>query len=449
MKTILLTIFHGAAAKNILRTGVLNALLKEKDVRIVCLMRFPDRVLLYQQEIPHERLAYDAFYRIPGGALERMFSFLKFRLIKTATTDLRHKMSYDSHRNYSRYVSSLLFNWVIARKVVRQALRFVDYHLVGDSGFGSVLEKYRPDAVVVTNLFDDGETALLRESKRRGIVTVGYVNSWDKLTARSSVRLLPDKLIVFNQILKQEAVEHADMAEERVAACGIPQYDQYITDKPGSREKFFKENGLDAKKHLILYAPVGVTFSDSDWEVIDLLHEVISGGEIKDAELLVRFPPNDFLDEQEVKKRPWLKYDLPGVRFGTKRSEDWDMDFDELRRMTNLLANTSVVVGYSASIIVDAAVFDKPSVGVNFEVKKSSRLARSPIQRYKTDHFRKVLRARGIRLAGSRQELVDVINAYLRDPLLDREQRRRFVEEQCWRLDGKSGERVANVILEC
>lgn len=242
-------------------------------------------------------------------------------------------------------------------------------------------------------------------------------------------------------------MEHADMPAERIAVCGIPQYDQYVTEKPSSREQFFRKNGLDPGRHLILYAPVGITFSDSDWEVIDLLREAVSGGEIKNAQLLVRFPPNDFLDEVELVKRPWLKYDLPGIRFGTRRSEDWDMNFDELRRLTDLLHHTSVVVGYSASIIVDAAVFDKPSVGVNFEVKRSSSLSRSPLQRYKTDHFGKVLGARGIRLAGSRQELTVLINGYLRNPHRDKAQRRRFAEEQCWRLDGKSGERVAEVVL--
>lgn len=447
MKTILMAIFHGAAAKNILRTNVIKALLKEQNVRMVCLMRFPDRAALYQKEIPHERLRYDTFYKVPNGMLEGLFSFLKFRLIKTATTDLRHKMSYDMHKNYVRYAVSTAFNRLAARLYVRKTLRFFDLHCIGDPGFGAVLEKYRPDVVVLTNLFDDGEIALLREAKKRRIATVGYVNSWDKLTARSSVRLLPDTMIVFNEILKQEAMGHADMPEKRIAVCGIPQYDQYVTDTSTARKEFFEKNGLHPARHLILYAPVGITFSDSDWEVIDLLHEIISNEEIQGAQLLVRFPPNDFLDEGDIKKRSWLKYDLPGIRFGTKRSEDWDMNFDELRRMTDLLAHTSVVVGYSASIIVDAAVFDKPSVGVNFEVKKSPLLAMSPIQRYKTDHFKKVLRSGGIRLAGSRKELVDIINGYLRDPLLDKDQRKRFAEEQCWRLDGKSGERVASVIL--
>lgn len=448
MRTILISIFHGAAAKNILRTNVIKSLLKEPDCRVICLMRFPDRADLYRKEMPHEQITYDAFYKIPAGVFEHVFSFLKFRLIKTATTDLRHRMSYSSHRNFIKFLASVLFNWFIARPPIRKFFRLIDYYFISDLGFRAVLKKYNPDAVVLTNLFDDGEIALLREAKKMKINTIGYVNSWDKLTARSSVRILPDTMIVFNEILKKEAIEHADMPAERISVCGMPQYDQYITERPIPRELFLKNNRLDPDRHLILYAPVGIAFSDSDWEVIDLLNGLIAGGDIKKAQLLVRFPPNDFLNESELKKRPWLKYDLPGVRFGTKRSEDWDMDFGELRHMVDLLANTSVVVGYSASLIVDAAVFDKPSVGLDFEVKKSASLAKSPIQRYKTDHFRKVLKSGGIRLARNKNELVQIINAYLQNPSLDKEQRIRFVQEQCWRLDGGAGERIANVILE-
>jgi hypothetical protein len=46
------------------------------------------------------------------------------------------------------------------------------------------------------------------------------------------------------------------------------------------------------------------------------------------------------------------------------------------------------------------------------------------------------------------EELTDYINSYLRDPELDGIGRRKIREEQCWKLDGKSGERIANYILK-
>ncbi|MDO8500057.1 MAG: hypothetical protein Q7S66_05410 [bacterium] len=448
MKTILVTIFHGAAAKNILRTGVMKTLLRPPDVRVVCLMRFSDRADSYRVEIPHERVVYDTFYKTPSGALERFFSFMKYRLIRTATTDLRHEISFDKHRSYALYGAAVFLNFIVARPVIRKALRFLDYYFIGDPGFGGILEKYKPDAVFITHLFDDGEISLLREAKKRRIPAIGFINSWDKLTARCSIRLLPDKLIVFNDIVKGEAEEYADMPASRIAVCGIPQYDQYVTDKPTPRGEFFKKIGIDPKKSLILYSPRGIVFSASDWAVIDFLHDSIVRGEIGEADMLVRFPPNDFLDESELSKRPWLKYDLPGRRFGIKRSVDWDMDFEELKHLTNSLAHASLIVGYTSSIAIDAAVFDKPIIGINFEICDNLPLVASPTAYYRTEHFSKALRAGGIRQVGSKQEFLEAIKAYLCDPLLDRAGRRRLAEEQCWRLDGKSGERIAEAILE-
>lgn len=457
MKTILIPICNGAVAKNILRTDVVKTLLSRADVRVVCLMDSPEKAVYYQNEVPHERIIYDSFYKIPDGIGERFFGLLKFHLINTSTIDLWRRMSYDEHESYVRYAASILFNRIIARSSVRKAIRFFDYHCIGDPGFWVVLEKYRPDVVFLSHLFGDAEISLLREAKKRGIKAIGFINSWDKVTGRCSLRLLPDTLIVFNEIVKQEVIAFADMPEKKIIISGIPQYDQFINDMPTPREAFFGKLGLDPDKHLILYSPRGIKFSVSDWAMIDFLHMAISDGKVPSAELFVRFPPNDFLDEAELSMRPWLKYDLPGKRFCTRqnhlvhgsiRSDDWDMNFDELRRLTDTLAHASVVVGYTSSIMIDAAIFDKPIVGVHFEVEQDQPLAGSPTQYYKTDHFTKALSSGGIRLAGSREELVGAINAYLRDPSIDKEERKRLAEEQCWRLDGKAGERVARAVLE-
>lgn len=449
MKTVLLTIFQGAVAKNVLRTTIVKTLLAQQDVRVICIVMSPKRATFYRKEIAHERISYDAFYAVPVGRLERVLSFLKFRLIKTATTDLRHRMSYDMHRNYIRYAASVFFNRLIARSSVRKILRFFDYHFIADPGFGALLEKHHPDVVFLTHLFDDAEISLLREARKRMLPTVGFINSWDKLTARCSLRLLPDQLIVFNEIVKQEAVMHADMPEANIAVCGIPQYDTYVTDTPTLRQDFFKKIGIDPARHLILFSPAGIRFSASDWTMIDFLHEVVSGLEGETAaELFVRFPPNDFIDARQLDQRTWLKYILPGVRFGTKWSTDWDMNFDELKLLTDTLVHTSVFVCYSTSIAIDAAIFDKPIIGIGFEIEKNLPLVQSPTQYYKTDHFIKALRPGAMRMVRNKEELVEAIKAYLSDPSLDREGRKQLVKEQCWRLDGKSGERIASEILK-
>ncbi|MBI4132353.1 MAG: CDP-glycerol glycerophosphotransferase family protein [Candidatus Sungbacteria bacterium] len=447
MRTIFITIFQGIEAKNILRTGIVERLLAEPDVRLVCFVRSEERAAYYRREVPHERLVYEPFGRSPYGRFERLMSFLKFHLIRTKTTNLKKRMHLERSGNWPLFVVSHALNWLMARPAVRSFLRPLDLRFVGDPGFGPYFERYRPRAVFLAHLFDDVEIALLREARRRGVPTVGYINSWDKVTTRASLRLLPDTLLVFNDIVKDEVIRYADMRPERVIPAGIPQYDRYVTARSGSREEFFRRIGIDPSKRLIVYAPMGRTFSDSDWEMIDILHSAIESGRIgPDAALLVRFQPNDFIDEEELKRRPHLRYDIPGIRFGRERSVDWDMGFEELAHLTDTLAHLSVLVCYASSIAIDAAIFGKPTVGIAFEVKQQL-LARSPTQYYRTEHYAKAVATGGIRLAKSERELIAAINAYLADPSLDREKRERLIKAQCWRVDGKAGERIADHIL--
>ena len=448
MKTVLVTIFQAVEAKNILRTNVIHRLLEEPDVRVVCLTRSPERAEHYRREIAHERLRYEVYDGSPSGFWERLFSFLKFRLIRTATTDLKRRMHRGRGVRSIGYWCGFAANRMIARRSMRCVARFFDARLVSEPGATALLKTHRPDAVFAAHLFDDAEIAILREAARLYIPTVGFINSWDKLTARSAIRFLPDRLIVFNDIVKREAMTHADMPEERITVSGIPQYDQYISDTPIAREEFCRAHGLDPAKQIILFAPMGRAFSDSDWDVIDLLHQITGAGSpVKPVELFVRFQPNDFFDEREIPKRPWLKYAYPGTRFGTSRGGDWDMSFQELANLTATLAHSALLVCYASSMSVDAACFNKPVININFELKPSSLPGKSPTQYYATEHYRNILATGGVRLVENPNELVQWINRYLADPSLDRESRMRLVREQCGVMDGKAGERIAETVL--
>jgi hypothetical protein len=57
------------------------------------------------------------------------------------------------------------------------------------------------------------------------------------------------------------------------------------------------------------------------------------------------------------------------------------------------------------------------------------------------------VRSGAVRIAQSAGEMVDLINAYLADPSLDADGRRRIVREQCEFTDGRAAERVAAEIV--
>ena len=447
MRTIFITIFQGAEAKNILRTDIYKTLIAREDTRLVFFTDSHERADYYKKEFSHPRVSYEVVpNKMPKG-LDKLFSQLSFPLLRTVTTNLRRKMALEESGNYPAYLLMRIVNFILARRLVRMVVRALDYALVKDRTFTKYFDNYKPEAVLLAHLFDGEEVNLLREARRRGVRTIGFINSWDKLTARRALRLLPDSLVVFNDIVKKEAMNHADMNEKDIFVGGMPQYDWHINYKPITRQDFCRNHNLDPKKKIIVYAPMGKAFSNSDWDIIDLLQTKLADGSVPDAQLFVRFQPNDFVESEELSRRPDLRYAIPGVRFSRERGVNWDMTFDDIRGLTDTLANADLFVCYASSMTVDAAVFDKPVININFEIKEKELMSKSPTFFYQTYHYGNVVKSGAARFPKSKDELVEWINKYLANPSIDRTERKKLVEDQCGKLDGKAGQRIANYIL--
>jgi hypothetical protein len=58
-----------------------------------------------------------------------------------------------------------------------------------------------------------------------------------------------------------------------------------------------------------------------------------------------------------------------------------------------------------------------------------------------------VLKTDGADIALSANELISFINKYIDNPNIKNLEREKIIEEQCYKLDGKSSYRVANYIL--
>jgi CDP-glycerol glycerophosphotransferase (TagB/SpsB family) len=123
------------------------------------------------------------------------------------------------------------------------------------------------------------------------------------------------------------------------------------------------------------------------------------------------------------------------------------MNFADLEHLADTLSHAALIVCYASSISIDAAVFDKPIINIDFEVQHTASLLKSPTQYYKSLHYGKALKTEGIKLVKSKEELVDSINAYLLDPHLHSQERARLVSEQTVYTDGNSGKRIAEYLL--
>jgi len=426
MRTIFISIFQGIEARNILRTDIYRELNKNPNVRLILFTNSVTKKEYYQKEFSGHNVIYEVIENYRNSWLGHFFDKLKFRLVYTNTIKIR--------RGHST------INWLVARRPLRKIVRFLDWHLVKDRSFATYFEKYQPSAVLMAHLFGGIEIAMLREARRRGVTTVGLINSWDKITARCMIRLLPDWMIVHNNIVRADTVRYVDMPEKRIKVMGIPHFDFYINEKRTSRDKFLRQHGIDPQKRIILYFPVGRTRSSFDRTTISLLDELIVSGELpENLQLMVRFPPNDDVEPEKGHKSK-IVFQLPGKRFSMKRGTDWDMSFEDFKSLADAIFYSDLVITYPSTTVIDSAVFDKPIINL--------RLHPEDDWFYQVDHYRPVLKTEGVRIVKSRNELVAWIKEYLKNPSLDKEGRAKIVENECWRLDGQSGKRTANFLLE-
>lgn len=449
MKTIFIPLFQGVEAKNILRTGVIGMLLERPDIRVVIFLKNKERADFYKKEFNHPRLIYE-IADVVGVAcgLDAFFAKLKFMLLRTETTNLRRRLRYEETRHFMQYVGGHFINWLCARSFLRKASRFLDYHFVAHDAYASYFDTYNPDLLFLAHLFDEREIHMLRGAKKRNTPSIGFINSWDKVTARCILRLIPDKMIVFNHLVKNELVEHNEMKESDMYIAGIPQYDLYTTGVPSSREVFFEKIGADPLKKLMVFAPAGKSDSESDWKMMDILYGFLQDGSFGDAlAFLVRFQPNDEIDEKELEKRPYVLYDRPGTRFSKRGSIDWDMDNEDMRHLHDTLSHMDVLVCYGSSLTIDAAFLDKPVIHIGFEANPGGAPSKRTSRFYEMAHSKRAFSSGKIPRAHSVDELRSLMKKYLADPAQDHDKREVLVREQCVYRDGKSAERIASYIL--
>lgn len=453
MKTIFISIFQGVEAKNILRTAILDTLLKNERVRVVLFTGSKERVDYYKKEFQNDRLIYEVVEVAPASRTDVLFSKLKFTLLKTGTTDLLRRISRESGRSLITHWISKMLNSLLARPSVRKTFRYIDFLLIREHTYAKYFDIYTPDLVFLAYLFEEKEIHLLREAKRRQVKSIGLINSWDQVTSRCTLRLLPDKFIVYNNIVKQELVELNDVHPKDIYVGGIAQYDEYATHKPKSRDLFFQDIRADQKKKLMVYASMGKAFSSSEWMIIDVLHGLNACGAFgEDMQILVRFQPNDFVDREELELRPHLLYDYPGTRFTKTRGVDWDMSKKEIQHLADTLHHADLMVSYASSISIDAALFDTPIININFTTEKIELFRGSPMQFYLQyhliDHYMKAVATGAISVVQTVADFCVQVRKYLDDPALDRSKRRKLVETQCVYTDGKSGERIGRFLLQ-
>lgn len=470
-KTVFIVVEQGFAARYLLRTDIFLEL-RNSGAKIVILCPNHREDYLHKEfegkNIIIEPLRSDLCSHYFNKSYLQKF----FRLLRLFTHDQKYDVTYTSHgyRHYIqtrqkktllRQVYNLLFDLGIFLLRRSRHLRFLLIYLESALYPGhfhrDLFEKYRPSLLLVTSMGNAwNDRYIMREARRHKTKTVSIILSWDNPTTKGMAGAFSDHYIVWTDTMRQELMELHGIKENRIHVGGTAVFDVYFRHNSFmSRHQLFEKLSLKADRKLIFFCLMTPTQFAWNSRLLEILAHAITSGRIRrPANLLVRphpiyYTPNGhhskFQEDLDTlialgQKFDCIKFDFPEI---LSHKMNYDMPVSEMTKLASIMKYTDVLVCYFSTLFVEAAILDVPVLNTGlFSTKHMSNEIVASL-----NHLDRVLKTQGIRSVYDEDELVRQINLYLDKPDLDREGRRRIVENEVGPYPGHAGRHIGQQLL--
>lgn len=318
--------------------------------------------------------------------------------------------------------------------------------------YRETLERLKPDVVFSTDPYCSRQLPVSLQADALGIPTVASVVSWDNLSYKGHMLAGYSHYLLWSEMMRVHLREHLpSLPDNAFSIVGTPQFDFHLRDDlKWTREAFFQRIGGDPSRKLVTYSAAPDRDFPDEPEIVAGLWKSIADGQVSgNPQLLVRLHPHDRKPDRFdflIERCPGILISRPWI-YETARFWWFTPDEDALALLSNTLRYTDVNVNLASSMTLDSAIFDKPVVNVAFAKSTTGGLADFIRRTPHSIHYQWVVDEGAVRIARSQEELASMVDSYLRNPALDRAERRRMVDRICGPVDGRAAERTSDVLL--
>ena len=451
---VLVSVPHGGAAGNILRTGMVGRVLDAHPAVRVVLASPLVKDAAFAAEFAHPRIALEELppHR-PAGLEARLNALVQAGYLDSGVTEsVKIRRAEALAKGSVRWIKAKkLLASAIAPSLVRKETRYqLSDRFVSHPFAEALFDRHNPVLLVVSNPgLILSEVPLLRTAARRRIRSVAVDPSWDNFTNKLIPVRRVDRLIVWNDLMKEQAIALHGYESGQIRVAGTPQWDRYFHDDIiVPRDTFMRRIGADPAKKLVTLTTSPAELYGHFDHVIRVMAAAIAGGRWPNTQVLVRVHPRDDISRYaQFSSTPNViieKPFKPTVRAGDGMAVD--MTADTQRHLANTMRHSDVVVQVASTIAIEAAIFDTPVVNIAFDGETPDEYVRSARRYRQFTHFVNITNRNSLRDASTPEAMVEHVATYLTDPSLERDGRRLVVQDQCQFLDGRAAERVAGFV---
>jgi hypothetical protein len=452
---VFVSVPHGTSAGNMLRSGGLLDRMLEADPHLHIVLLSPmakDPQFVDEFERPRITIV-DQPAHMPSGLEARLLAIVQASYLSQGQTEsVRIRLQEARANGIVRWLGIKgLIGRVLVQPFTRNGSRYaLSDRLVSHPAMEALFDKYQPVLVIAANpglVFS--EVPLLRTARRRGVRSMAIDPSWDNFTNKLIPVRQVDRLVVWNDIMKAQAIALHGYSEDAIRVAGAPQFDPHFRART-PRTEFFRRIGADPDRKLIALTTTPRSLYSHHDHVLRALVKAMERGELTNAQVLVRLHPRDeFEAYREFLDTPHVIIEKP-FRDTVKVADGLAIDVmpEHQKHLGDTLCHADVVVNVASTITIEACIFDTPVVNINFDGPDESAYVKSARRYYSFTHYVNITSRGSVRVAKSPEELVRDVANYLADPTLDAAGRKQVVLDQCQFTDGRSAERVVHLVLD-
>ncbi len=442
VKTVFYIMNYGSSVRNMVKGGVLEKLIGNGWKLVLFSVHPKDRTLILDA-LPHDQVVFEEIGNIKFRGFPRLLQRLR-------TYVWRNRVDYRElsaiHGSGHSVTNSL--QGILGRLL--HAVPFSIWRWLGRLGHHwdrgqELLRLYNPSAIIISNPIAD-EAVAVEYCRRRSVKTICALESWDNLTNRGALYCLPDHLLVWNTLIRDEAFKLHQYPASRVHVNGMAAFDLYATpqlypDEPTWR----RENNLPDNGPVIVYSMSSRSVYEDENVVVRVLCDARSAGKLPhNAHIVIRFHPRD----AEFARCQFA--DMEGVTL-----QHPDLSFKHTNNDATMGGNpvmlgatmkyASVVINMFSTMCLDAMANDTPVVVVNFD-PPGYPVAKSVTRFQRFAHVKKLMEYDAVWVADDPDQLIQGIQTFLKHPDHHLQQRIKCIHDHTGGLLGRSAETTVRTL---
>lgn len=241
-------------------------------------------------------------------------------------------------------------------RLLARTLALGEDAIPSDGVFEDFLRREKVDLVLVTPLVNYGsyQTDYIKSAHRLGLPAGFLPFSWDNLTNRGLIRVQPDRVLVWNDIQKREAIDLHGTPADRIVVTGAPRFDAFFAMRPAtSRDEFCRPHGLNPAVPMLLYVCSSAFVAPREVDFVRRWVSAVKGAAdplLRASSIVVRPHPAHL--EQ------WADVNLCEFPNVIRWSEHQTMNADQ--GLYDSLFHANAVVGVNTSAMIEAGILGKP-----------------------------------------------------------------------------------------